>query len=292
MLTYHKVILTKFQEYAQNKIKSVQNHSPLPIRQYSEFTNKAKDIFLNQIQSLLPDIGPILTMVHPWLVSTDILSTAGIVYNENAYIKLIAWVLDPRTHLVSASIRQRAWLESIIPVSIELIEPVIPVLQFSTDDGVPDLVLRYNSFIVVIEAKTGSEEHSTPLTGLPQTVAYPAAVLRKYGLAKDFPVYIAFITPDGRKSANLDAINTTYVEFCCAIMKNLKIDVLPDELQFTFSLIFTHFLTCAIPEGINLRPLIEQYEHLDQKKYDEITLLSNFASILSFNNLLFPRRLP
>ncbi len=286
------ISISKFHEYALHANASVQHFDSPPLSQFRKFTDQAKSLLINKIRSSFDDLYPLLIQVRPWLINLDLFSTAGLIYNEDAYTKLMAWVLNPEIHPGSAFVRQFAWFENIIPsFKANSISPVIPVLQPNTDDGVPDLVLPYSSFIIAIEAKTGSEEHATPSTGLPQTVAYPKALLRKYSLPEDFPVYMIFITPDGRKPENSEAIVTTYVEFCYSIITKLKIDMFSDELRFAFRMIFTHLLTCAVPHGVDLRSIIERYDNIKQENDNEITLLSNLGSILTFNNLFFPRRL-
>lgn len=72
--------------------------------------------------------------------------------------------------------------------------------------------IRFPTFTVVVEAKTGSEEHPPP-SGELQTLAYPEAVRYRLNLHPDHQLYIVFLTPERRPAANPKAILTTYYEF-------------------------------------------------------------------------------
>lgn len=149
--------------------------------------------------------------------------------------------------------RQRAWLSSLhIREACDLDGPAEPVSRLYTDDGFPDLVLRYRHFVVVVEAKTGTGEHAAP-SGLPQSLAYPPAVRRKLGLEDLIPVYLVFLTttPDA-KPANPEAIVTSYRDFASAMASALDAADLSDEVRPLLKLFLSHLLLQADRGGVPL----------------------------------------
>jgi hypothetical protein len=93
---------------------------------------------------------------------------------------------------------QRALLASLGIDGKRLVEPVDPQTQFDTGISRPDLVMHFEKlgFVLVVEAKTGSDEHETP-DGVMQCRAYPPHVRNKLRLDHDYPVKVVYLTPNG-----------------------------------------------------------------------------------------------
>ena len=227
-----------------------------PSDAFRSFVEQASPLIVAPIRQALVELRERVRLLRPWIMPHDLLAVAGLEYNEDAYTELIAWALHPRTHPPSAKPRQRAWLESLrLPVGNELWSPADPITQVSTADGIPDLVLRYDDIVVVVEAKTGSAEHDTP-SGTPQTRAYPRAVANALRLAPYIPVHIVFLTPDRRAADNPDAVCTSYLDFVVALARALDPAELPDDLRTAFKMLFTHLTLHAVPLGYDSRPVL------------------------------------
>jgi hypothetical protein len=140
------------------------------------------------------------------------------------------------------------------------------------------LILEYDKFVVVLEAKTGSEEHEAP-SGILQTMAYPDAVRRAVHIDRSKPVYIVFITPDKSEAANPEAINTTFVEFALSLAAALETIPLPDDLRFAYAMLFTHFLTYAVPPGIDTRSVVQKMDGWVVGAADDTYLVSIMGEV-------------
>jgi hypothetical protein len=211
------------------------------------------------IEPLAPALAGLrerVALLQPWLMPHDLLAIAGLDYAEDAYTELVAWALNPNTHPASAGRRQQAWLAHLkLPSEIALRSPTHPVTQLLTADGIPDLVLRYAEFVVVVEAKTVSDEHDTP-SGAMQTLAYAAAVRTTLGLPASTPVYIVFLTPDRRQAANPDAVRTSYLDFVLAMAEALDPNELSQDLHAAFKMVLSHFALYAVPPGFDSRSFL------------------------------------
>jgi len=234
------------------------DQSSHPIDQFRQFVELSMPLVVAEIKRQLPTLADLASLASRWLVQHDLLYIARYSGVENSYTELMAWALDPATHLPSAITRQQAWLKG---VGIEMIpfgaEPCVPRTQLDTDDGIPDLVLRFPNKTVVVEAKTGTAEHAAP-SGLPQTDAYPKAVRRKFELPVDAPIEIVFITPDRRAASNPEAKITTFVEFALCLARALRSEELPTDTRAAYALMFTHFLTCSVPSKVPVKALVEE----------------------------------
>jgi len=227
-----------------------------PLVQFRQFVGAAKPLLLQELPEQLVLLGSRLRPLADWLlpVELDLLRIARLTFAEDAYTELLAWSLAPETDPKSALQRQRQWLRSLsLREADSLSEAADPEVQVLTEDGRPDMLLQYLSFVVVVEAKTNSIEHETPASGLPQTIAYPTAVRHRLGLDEHIPVYMVFLTPDGRAAANHEAISTTYLNVAAALASALAHGQLPDDTRSLFKLWITHLATCAVPYGVDVR---------------------------------------
>jgi hypothetical protein len=231
--------------------------APPPTKEFQAFVDEALPMVVAGLKKDLPALMERARLAVRWLVPDDLLAVAGLSYVENSYTELMAWALRPDTHPASALRRQQAWLESLKP-KIELVtqQPAHPWTQVGTDDGIPDLILKFEQGVIIVEAKTGTFEHAAP-SGATQTVAYEAAVRKKYDLASTVPVYVVLISPNGQEAANPEARNTSYVGFALALAKLLEIEQLPPDTRAAYRMLFTHFLTCATSSTRPVRELVE-----------------------------------
>jgi PD-(D/E)XK nuclease superfamily protein len=250
-----------------------------PSTAFRVFIQRAAPLLVEPISNALENLRPRVAMLRPWITPHDLLAVAGLAYAEDPYTELIAWALAPSTHRPSAERRQRSWLESLpLRTPIAFPSPAEPLTQLATVNGVPDLVLQYDEFVVVVEAKTGSSEHDTP-GRTPQTLAYPQAVASTFGLPSDTPVHIVFLTPDRRAATNPEAVRASYVDLVVALAGALEPDELLDDLRSAFKMLFTHFLLHAAPLGYDSRPLLLDPPAWLASNVEPGVMLSHLAAI-------------
>ena len=227
-----------------------------PESDFRRFIQESTRLIIGPDRTSLRVVDEKITTMCRWLVSHDLLRIARFSYVEDAYTELMAWALHPGTHPESGMRRQCAWLRS-LPFGRELHfeSPATPRTQFYTNDGIPDLILEYETFVVVVEAKTGAEEHAAP-SGLLQTKAYPVSVKHALRLPDETSVYMVYITPDRRRASNPESISTSFVDFSLALASELDAISLPEDLRWAYAMLFTHFLTCAVPPGTDTPAII------------------------------------
>ena len=231
--------------------------SPPPTREFQLFVDDALPLVVAGLKKDLPALADRARLAVRWLVPDDLLAVAGLSYVENSYTELMAWALRPDTHPASALRRQRAWLESLEPkIELMALQATNPWTQVGTDDGIPDLILKFEHGVIIVEAKTSTFEHAAP-SGETQTVAYEAAVRKKYYLVSTVPVYVVLISPNGQKAVNAEARNTSYVSFALALAEQLEAEELPPDTKAAYKMLVTHFLTCATSSTIPVREMVE-----------------------------------
>jgi hypothetical protein len=215
----------------------------LTLAAFRAFCATATPFVLDDVRQSLVRLRQIARSLNAWIVDEgdDLLRVAQVTHGEDAYTELIGWLIAPGTHRDSARRRQAAFLSS-VGLDMPSVGPVDPVTQLGTDDGIPDLVLHYpGSLVVVVEAKTGTDEHAAP-SGALQTIAYEPAVRRRLGLAPDFPVCTVFLTLDGKGAANERASLTTYFRSAAAIAASIAGVELPEFKRAMFALSLSHLL--------------------------------------------------
>jgi hypothetical protein len=220
-------------------------------QRFKEFIANAKPVVVGELVPKLAALRPRIKCVCDWLVPDDLLAVAGLSYVENAYIELLSWALRPRGQDDIALVCQKAWLSSLrISEASAIQEPCDPQTQVTTKEGRPDLVLDYRQagLVVVVEAKTGSDEHETT-SGEKQTVTYPQAVRTRLGLPDTCVVKMVFLTPSGTSAENPSATNTTYAQFVMSLAEALSQYSLSPSLKSSYSMLFTHLLAHAAPNG-------------------------------------------
>ena len=231
--------------------------APPPTQEFQTFVDQALPLVVAGLKKDLPVLTDRARLAKRWLVPDDLLAVAGLSYVENSYTELMAWALRPDTHAASALRRQQAWLDSLEPkINLVLEKPANLWTQVATDDGIPDLILKFEQGVIIVEAKTGTVEHVAPL-GEMQTVAYEVAVRKKYDFAITVPVYVVLISPDGQKAVNTEARNTSYVSFALALAEQLEAEELPPDTKAAYRMLVTHYLTCATSSTVPVRELVE-----------------------------------
>lgn len=242
---------------------------------FEEFIVQAKPHVLRNIGELCPR----LDALSQWIAPDDFLGLLGCTLVEDTYTELLAWALWPPQQPQVALAAQRAWLKA-LGFHVEIHAAARPHTQFGTADGIPDLVLDYRpeKFLVVVEAKTVTEEHCSP-SGEMQTISYPAAVRSQLGLPSDYPTAMVFLTTTGTAATSPDAINTTYVDLVMTLALALPLEDIPPNLRHNYFLLFTHLLTHATPDGTNAAKGIVILKDLLESGSDEETLIAHLRDV-------------
>ena len=253
---------------------------------FREFVDQSIPEITRSIRRDLPEMLAKLRLLADWLlpIEFDLLKVAGVAGSEDAYTELVRWALNPESHPPSALARQVQWLQALGVDTSRLTEPTVPETQIWTDDGIPDLVLRYEAFTVVVEAKTGTAEHDTPL-GRPQTLAYPGAIRRHYRLRDEHPIHMVFLTSDRRVAANKEAINTTYAEFCVCLVNGLEGVSRQETVRSIFALIVTHLINFAVPREVDVNRLLAALPHEPGIDLDDGMVLAHLADLVALRRI-------
>ncbi len=168
-----------------------------------------------------------------------------------------------------------------------------PETQVRTNDGVPDLVMRFGPHVLCVEAKTASAEHPAPASGKAQTVAYPDAIRDTLRLSPEARVPVVFITLDGRPAANVEAVSATYAQFALAVVGGLEPFDVPRPIWATYAVLFTHLLgLSAAPGTDDLPALVNQViDWSGQSGWDDAgQIYKRQAQLVSAIAMLIPER--
>lgn len=213
-----------------------------------------------------------------WRSDHDLLAVAGFQFAEDPYTELIRWALHPDTHPPSALARQAALLSFF---GGDERVTAIPTTQFATADGIPDLVLAWDTRVIVIEAKTGSMEHVTPLGGW-QTESYAVSVGERLQLPDHVAVQVGYLTPDASPARSATAVPISFAALLERLASALDRASLPSGTAAAFDMMFTHMLRHALPRGLNVEPA------LDALSMDgaEGVALSHVPTLLTLRSIL------
>lgn len=278
--------LERFRAFCEQAVPALERSKPKPpIEEFRQFVESAQPKLFESVSSKLHVIRDALQNLKPWLLHDrhDLLAVAQVTLSENPYTELVAWAIDPATNLEVATACQKAWL-STLGIDVGACNPVRPLTQLYTDDGIPDLVLQYSELLIVVEAKTGTDEHETPRSGQMQTVSYPSAVKRYFGKSEDFPTEIVFLTLDRSDATNAAAIRTSYFEFAVSLARTLN--NLPisddDELRPLYRLIVNHFATrtASLGRGISELLFLADEHSLDVRAIKHLATLTHVLHLL------------
>ena len=249
----------------------------------------ATPLVLEPARELLARVAAQLNVLSDFLIPSqfDLLYVAGFEYAEDPYTELMRWAMDPQFHPSLALDCQRSWLHS-LGVFEGINAPADPRSQVGTVNGVPDLVMLYEQFVVVVEAKTGSSEHGARGGDVPQTLAYPAAVRESLQLPTDFPTHMVYLTPDRSPAANEDALLATYLGFALVMAETLSKHggELPDALKWSFAALITHFAICAVPSACDVRLVLQLHQSQRDSRLGDADLLGQFPAIKMISELL------
>jgi hypothetical protein len=256
---------------------------------FRAFTEQSVPLITAGVQAKATAVKARLDLLRPWLLTHDILSVAMLTWAEDPYTELLAWALHPDTDPGSGFARQQAWLTSLGVIGTDhAFDPVIPQTQVVTDDGIPDMVLRFDEFTVVVEAKTGSQEHKTPRTKRMQTVSYPEAVRDLYGLEEAHPVHIVYLTCKRSRAENNDAILTTWIEAAVALADACRDTDLPSDVRWAFATLITHFVRCGGPTDLDAPDLLNRLTPVLDDSADSAGLVPHLALLNEGHRLLCP----
>lgn len=256
--------ITRFKEFvnlANSVLPKQDDRLQSHFKKFRFFLDKAEPIAIHHIRDVLKANRSRLKNLNGVLLedTCDILAAAGLSGDEDRYTKLMAWMLWPEGKPELALRIQKAWLKALglNNIAKQLKKAVKPETQKLTKNGRLDMVFDFRkpNIVLIVEAKTGSEEHEAP-SGEMQTIAYPAAFRRSLKLRYNHPIEVVFLTPDGRKAANSKAICTTYEKFVMAVADSIENISL--GLRWAYSFAITHLLEHAVSEGTGSLSIIRR----------------------------------
>lgn len=264
---------------------------------FRELLRRARPLAAGPLREKAALLAPFVATATQWATVHDLLTVAGRHYDEDAYTELVAWALHPETHPASALGRQNAWLVALFPSGDHRVSRAIaPTTQVVTDTGVPDLILDFDEFTIVVEAKTGSQEHEAASSGVDQTVAYPEAVRRALALPESKSVEMVFLTPDAREARNPHAVTTSYARFAAVVAQAVMEHELPVDLRGALSIVFVHFWSLPLNGGARvLAALLGRLRNVFPRGKvtdDDSLLLSALGDLKQLESLLQRGGLP
>jgi hypothetical protein len=213
-----------------------------PADRFRAFSKGALGILENTLEASRDELSITARPAARWIGKHDLLALGALSLVENAYTRLLAWALEPKTHEPTALGRQRAWLAH-AGIQRTIRTACAPLRFLRTSDGIPDLVLAYPEFAVVVEAKTVTYEHLTP-GGSFQSHAYGPAVAAVLGLPPD-AVETVFLTLDRALPENTGARPVSHLGSFLTIASALDDISLPGDVEAGFRTILTHFAATA-----------------------------------------------
>ncbi len=226
-------------------------------RDFGSFCERNSSRILHAVKDDLHLLAFVATILDPWMAQPDLFDIALLRFGEDGYTELMKWALHPPGEdAVGLAVQcgLLGYLELPLPE-----KPARIATQFRTIFGnYPDMVMDFETFALIFEAKTGTEEHDTVIsrTGAaelfaPQTKAYPGQVREslEHLRLRQAPVHIAFISPDGRVAANENAFQMTYLEFAMVIARALSRIELEEPTKWAYKFVISHFARCGISES-------------------------------------------
>lgn len=240
-------------------VERVQGVGDNKLHRFRDFAEAASERVLADLKGSAAALSAAVRPSAPWIGEHDLLAFGGLTFVENAYTRLLAWALDPMTNDSTALDRQRAWLAH-VGIDRWPTTAATPALFLSTSRGIPDLVLAYKDFIVVVEAKTMTDEHTTP-GGQLQSHAYGPAVAQTLGRTEG-SVDTVYLTLDRSPPDNHAARPVSYLGSLLAIIASIDVGILPDDVQAGFRTIVTHFAANADRPRRDLRRTIRRLDVL------------------------------
>lgn len=209
------------------------------IAQFELFVKRAQPLVTALAREYLKRFVPLAARLEPWLVSVDLLDIARCSMDEDRYTALLAWAL---TQDGSALACQNALLEA-AGISTRIARPLTVTSWLRTEENTyPDLVLHDDQLLVVVEAKTLTQEHEAGQTGKMQTVAYLEASRAALQLPAHVAGHTVFLTVNGDAPQNPKAHPLTYAKLALAFADALEPDALPRDVRFAYSTLITNWV--------------------------------------------------
>lgn len=221
-----------------------------PVRAFLDFVQNAETVILADATADADGLTRAAAILQKCCGEHDLFAEAGLTGREDPTTELVRWLLAPSSHPESALARQHAWLESIAWQGSLPTAPVLPETQWGTLEGpIVDLVLPYPERVVVVEAKTGTDEHEAGATGKLQTDFYAEAVARQ--LPRTVPPMVVYLTLDGRDASG-SAIPATYATVACAVARALgpSWDTMHVATREAFRVVMVHLLRHGGPADL------------------------------------------
>ncbi len=225
----------------------------LTLTAFLDFTASAcrlvREEVLEDVSRILVAAGPLLADAPP----IDILAAAHLSYAENAYTRLLAWMLDPQENPSGAMRLQRRVVEwlGLDPALVD--RACSPRVQVQLDaGGVLDLLLDYPTASIIIETKTGTQEHLVGRLGVPQTVHYPKAVGAQFGGREPKVLATVLLAPYRLSPESDSAIPMTFADVALLLAGEVGNPSLPTSMREALRQIALHFLDEAVPRGGSL----------------------------------------
>ncbi|MCC6149593.1 MAG: hypothetical protein IT461_05020 [Planctomycetes bacterium] len=227
---------------------------------FGSFVRSMRMQLTTAIEQDLKRIAAIKTTLKRWWTEHDLLTVALLRFGEDGYTELMKWAMEASGSSELALLLQHAFLKHFN--LFETCTPSKPAAihsQFRTDYGnYPDMVMDFTTLVVVIEAKTGTDEHETrtskegdTLKHAMQTEAYPWQVRETLGRSDSLPVPVVFVTPDRCKPQNERALRLSYLEFAIILAHTLsKVPehCIHDSLRWAYKAVISHFTVCGLSQ--------------------------------------------
>lgn len=213
----------------------------------------------------------------------DVLAVAGLTFKENAYSELIRWAFCPRANGALAIACQRRWLARLGLAGLSAADDVAQVTsQIRTaDGGIPDLIFRFPTWVLIVEAKTGTAEHITT-DGNYQSESYPNFVQRELRLPDSMQVRLVLLTPDRAAAVAANAKTATYLEVAAVLAEAVQQMAPPPPVRAAYQLIIRHLATKAVRRELAFGTLAEA---LSSSESSPDTIRKFLIPLLEFKHL-------
>ncbi len=254
---------------------------------FRRFIARAEEVLIAPLQRDAKALRQQLELLRPWLLPQrlDLFEVAGLTYDENAYTELIRWALCPEINSYSAGQCQKAWLRRLGVPAEDPFHAGEVSTQLVTKDGIPDLIIRFKQHVIVVEAKTGTAEHVTPL-GKMQTESYPIAVRAALSLPASTRVYVILLTPDRVAGHSSAAIAASYFELALALAEGAAASQLNPPTRSAYTQIISHLAVRAIPVGVSIPRLADSLGSWTNDDSGLIPIRSQLRALLTVRNLI------
>lgn len=254
------------------------------LHKFQAFVATARPLATEAARKYLEWFEPHAARLLPVLGGDDLLQLAGYTGVENAYTRLLGWVLGDDNPSPLAAAVQRVWVSRLVPEAT-FSKPLKVHVELETSVGRPDVVMVSDELLVVVEAKTGTREHEAAQTGEQQTVAYER-VPNDVPVSSKAPPVIVFLTVRGERAANGAAINTTYAELGVIVLEAIATVEASTEAKVPYRALAAHWLSHATP-GFEMAEVARL--GINRGSLDERQILDALPDLAAVERLI-PRR--